>query len=87
MRDMEHSVEKSSPKVRDIAMTAVPEPPKADCRPVTITYHGRDRIDNYAWLKDENWQEVMRDPSKLKKEIRTHLEAENAHTEFAMSGT
>ena len=68
-------------------MTAVTDPPKADCRPVTITHHGRERIDNYAWLKDENWQEVMRDPSKLKKEIRTYLEAENTHTELSMSGT
>ena len=79
MHDLENSVEKDSPKVREIAMTAVPEPPKADCRPVTITYHGRDRIDNYAWLKDANWQEVMRDPSKLKEEIRDYLEDENSH--------
>ena len=87
MHDLENSVGKNSPKVRDIAMTAVPEPPKADCRPVTITYHGRDRIDNYAWLKDANWQEVMRDPSKLKEEIRAYLEAENSHTQLALSGT
>ena len=52
-------------------MTAVTDPPKADCRPLTMTHHGIERNDKYAWLKDENWQEVMRDPSKLKKEIRT----------------
>jgi len=43
--------------------------------------HGVTLIDEYAWLKDENWQAVMRDPSSLKPQIRSYLEAENAHTE------
>ncbi len=45
-----------------------------------ITQVGRTRNDPYAWLKDDNWQEVMREPSLLKPEIRGYLEAENAYT-------
>lgn len=40
----------------------------------------RSRRDPYAWLKDDNWREVMRDPSRLRSDIRQHLEAENAYT-------
>ena len=34
-----------------------------------ITQLGRTRNDPYNWLKDENWQEVMREPSLLPKQI------------------
>ncbi len=33
-----------------------------------------------AWLKDENWQQVMREPEVLDGEIRAYLEAENDYT-------
>lgn len=45
-----------------------------------ITQVGRTRNDPYHWLKDEAWQEVMRDPSVLRGDIREYLEAENAYT-------
>ena len=61
--------------------------PKAEKRPVQIEQLGRIRTDDYAWLKDENWQEVMKDPSKLNPEIEAHLRAENAYTKDVMSGT
>jgi oligopeptidase B len=61
--------------------------PRAAKRPVTTTVHGIGLIDDYAWLRDANWQQVMRDPSVLTPEIRTHLEAENAWTEAAMAPT
>ncbi len=54
--------------------------PKADIRPVTDTHHGITRTDNYAWLRDTDWREVMRDPDVLDGDIRAYLEAENAHT-------
>ncbi len=41
---------------------------------------GRTRTDPYAWLKDDNWQQVMQDPSVLRPDIREYLEAENAYT-------
>jgi oligopeptidase B len=57
-----------------------PPPPAAKRVPHRIEQLGRVRVDDYAWLKADNWQEVMRDPSKLDPELRAHLEAENAYT-------
>lgn len=54
-------------------------PPVIEARPVTIEQHGQTRVDNFAWLRDDNWQQVMRDPSVLREDIRAMLEAENAH--------
>ncbi|MBY0447390.1 MAG: S9 family peptidase, partial [Hyphomonadaceae bacterium] len=59
----------------------MPAAPIAARRPQVITQHGRERVDEYAWLKDPAWQEVMRDPARLDPAIRAHLEAENAYTE------
>ena len=64
---------------------AGPQPPVAPRRPVTRTLHGRRRTDDYAWLRDENWQRVMRDPAVLRADVRAHLEAENACTEAVMA--
>ena len=55
-------------------------PPRAERRPLSITQHGQERIDPYAWLRAENWQDAMRDPSVLPDDIRKHLEAENQYT-------
>ena len=57
------------------------KPPVAARRPVTSTLHGIARSDDYAWLKDPDWQRVMREPAALDPDIRAYLEAENAHTE------
>jgi len=57
--------------------------PVAEKRPVEIEQHGIKRIDNYAWMRDENWQEVLRDPDELDADIRAHLDAENAYYEKA----
>ncbi len=54
-------------------------PPVAAQRPVSTTLHGISRQDEYAWLKDPDWQRVMRDPGVLDPEIRAYLEAENAY--------
>ena len=45
---------------------------------------GRTRTDPYAWIRDDNWQEVMQDPSVLNADIRAYLEAENAYTKDAL---
>ena len=50
-------------------------------------YHGQRLEDPYHWLKAENWQQVMRDPSVLPDDIRAYLEAENAHTSKVMDDT
>ena len=62
-------------------------PPVAPRRPHTFTTHGITVVDDYAWLKDENWQEVLRDPSVLNADIRNYLEAENAYTESLLGHT
>jgi oligopeptidase B len=62
-------------------------PPVAPRRPHSFTTHGITVVDDYAWLKDENWQEVLRDPDVLDPDIRTYLEAENAYTESLLGHT
>ncbi|MBU6358383.1 MAG: hypothetical protein KJS79_16900, partial [Rhodospirillales bacterium] len=57
-----------------------PTPPAAARKPVRIEQLGRVRTDDYAWLRDANWQAVLRDPAALDPEIRAHLVAENAYT-------
>ncbi len=66
---------------------AIPSPPKATQHPIETTYHGHTRVDNFAWLKDENWQRVMHEPEVLDKNIRAYLEAENAYTAAWMGDT
>ena len=55
-------------------------PPRAAQRPTVTERHGDRLEDPYAWLKDENWQQVMREPDVLDGEIRAYLEAENDYT-------
>ena len=64
-----------------------PTPPVARREPKRIEQLGRVRTDDYAWMRDDNWQEVMRDPSVLRADIRTHLDAENAYTRAMMAPT
>ena len=61
--------------------------PLPQSRPVVETCHGCERVDEYAWLRAENWQEVFKDPSSLNPAIRSHLEAENAYQKALMSDT
>ncbi len=61
--------------------------PVAPRRPHSFTRHGITVADDYAWLKDPNWQEVLRDPSVLDADIRKHLEAENDYTESLLGRT
>lgn len=44
-------------------------PPRAAKRPVTTSHHGRERTDDFDWLRDKESPEVL-----------AHLEAENAWT-------
>jgi len=63
------------------------EPPVAPRRLSTRTLHGVALTDDYAWLKDPNWQEVLRKPELLAPDIRAYLEAENRHTEAILGPT
>ena len=67
--------------------SALAAPPTASRRPLTSTHHGVTLVDDYAWLRAANWQEVMRAPDTLDAEIRAYLEGENAYTEAALAST
>lgn len=62
----------------------LPAPPVAARVSHEITQLGITRDDPYNWLKDDNWQEVMREPSLLKAEVRDYLVAENAFTKTVL---
>jgi oligopeptidase B len=62
-------------------------PPLAKRVPVTAVHHGVTIHDDYAWLRADNWQEVMRQPDLLDAGIRAYLEAENAHTAAVLAPT
>ncbi|MBS9478802.1 S9 family peptidase [Ancylobacter radicis] len=49
--------------------------------PLVRAFHGVTLSDPHAWLRAENWRDVMRDPSLLAPDIRAWLEAENAAAE------
>jgi oligopeptidase B len=68
-------------------MTDVAVPPPAAKAPLVLEQLGRTRVDDYAWMKDDDWQKVMRDPSLLRADVRAHLEAENAYTAAVLAGT
>jgi oligopeptidase B len=62
-------------------MRPMTDAPKHKKIPQTATRHGIKLTDNYAWLRQSNWQEMFRDTSLLDTEIRAALEAENAYTQ------
>ena len=66
---------------------SLPSAPKAEKKTHISTNHGLTYEDPYHWLRAENWQEVMTDPTQLDQEIRDYLEAENAYTEKALKET
>ena len=62
-------------------------PPRAAKRPHHSVVHGHRRDDPYAWLRDDDWRAVMRDPTRLDPDIRQYLEADNAWLEHVMADT
>ncbi|WP_185983619.1 S9 family peptidase [Aureimonas mangrovi] len=66
------------------ALPAVPAPER---RPVESEWHGAQRVDDYGWMRADNWQEMFKDTTLLDPAIRAHLEAENAYQKAAMAGS
>lgn len=58
-----------------------PRPPVAKKINTTNTRHKITRHDEYAWMRDDNWQDVLRNPDKLRPDIHDHLKAENSYTD------
>ncbi len=65
--------------MNDATIKAPPStPPTAAKRPSTVTHHGIDLADDYAWLRDPGY------PSVTDEDVLAHLKAENAWFEARM---
>jgi oligopeptidase B len=64
-----------------------PIPPVARKDPKRIEQLGRVRVDAYAWMKDDNWKAVLRDPGAIRADVKAHLTAENAYTDAMLAPT
>ena len=64
-----------------------PTPPRAEIRPASLSAHGLAWADDYAWMRADNWREVLRDPSRLPSDIRALLKAENAYADAVLAPT
>lgn len=68
----------------DAVETVAATPPSTRATTERRIVHGQEIVDPYAWLRAENWREVMRDPSVLNADIRAYLEAENTYADERM---
>lgn len=75
------------PFTSHLGVMSLPKAPVAAKHPRLIEQLGRRRTDDYAWMKDESWQQVLRDPRTLKADVREHLDAENAYTGSVLAPT
>ncbi len=66
---------------------STPTPPRAEIRPAILSAHGLVWADDYAWMRADNWREVLRDPSRLPSDIRALLKAENAYADAVLAPT
>jgi len=69
------------------AIAVLAKPPRAEVRTQTTIVHGTLLHDDYAWLRAENWKEVLREPERLPADIKRHLEAENAYCRKMLAST
>ena len=47
----------------------------------TVKIHNEELIDNYSWVKQKNWKEVILDPNKLNTPVKKYLDEENLFKE------
>lgn len=47
----------------------------------TVKIHNEELIDNYSWIKQKNWKEVILDPNKLNTPVKKYLDEENLFKE------
>ncbi len=65
-----------------------PQPPAAaERRPQTRQAHGVTFADDWAWLRAENWRDILKSPNALPHDIRAVLDAENAYAQAVLSPT
>jgi len=78
---------RSEPVREPGAQASIPMPPRAEIRPAARSAHGVSWTDDYAWIRAENWREVLRDPGRLPADIRALLKAENAYADAVLGPT
>ena len=66
---------------------SIPIAPRAQIRPAARSAHGVSWTDDYAWIRAENWREVLLDPGSLPHDIRELLEAENVYADAVLAPT
>ena len=49
--------------------------------------HGKKWVDNYSWIHQKNILDVLKDSTKLDKNVRGYLEAENKYTNHHLKKT
>jgi oligopeptidase B len=47
----------------------------------TVKIHNEELIDNYSWIKQKDWKEVILNPNKLNAEVKKYLDEENLFKE------
>lgn len=47
----------------------------------TVKIHNEELIDNYSWIKQKDWKEVILNPSKLDAQVKKYLDEENLFKE------
>lgn len=65
----------------------LPSPPSHRKSVRQITKFGLQREDTYAWMKPQDWQRVLRDPTALDAEIKKAIDGENAYTKACLAGS
>ena len=64
------------------------QPPSAEKIPHIINNHGIERIDDYHWLRDDNWQKFIKGDIDFKNQkVFDYINAENKYTETVMEDT
>ena len=65
----------------------LPQPPAPQRQPFSTEQLGRRRSDDYHWMKDDNWQAVLRDPATIRPDIKAALIEENAYSQMLVGPT
>ena len=55
------------------------KPPVAEKHRCELEIHGKKIVDNYKWLKADNWREIMRQPESVPDNIKKYLDQENKY--------
>ncbi len=82
---------RSGSAAKDDAMTkarldlTLSPPRPAERRPLLRSAHGVDFPDDWAWLRADNWREVLKRPEALPADIKAVLDGENAFADAVLA--